>query len=198
MKRIVSLSVSLMAALTLLVGCGSGDAGTETSNGTPSEQSVSSSVEKEELTKDEKPLDVETASTPEGVVNAFFRAFFRGDSEGAYMLLSKRARDAQSENFVAQASESIRWRVVEKSKSNSEGRVFVWVEVEDYAESGKVQRDTLTFAMTRDGDDWRVSGFNVGDVAVDFEESVIVAQEAPEQPRVERTAVRLEETSVIR
>ena len=114
------------------------------------------------------------------------------------MLLSKRARDAQSENFVAQASESIRWRVVEKSKSNSEGRVFVWVEVEDYAESGKVQRDTLTFAMTRDGDDWRVAGFNVGDVAVDFEESVIVAQEAPEQPRVERTAVRLEETSVIR
>ena len=195
MKRIVSLSVSLMAALTLLVGCGSGDAGTETSNGTPSEQSVSSSVEKEELTQDETPLDVETASTPEGVVNAFFRAFFRGDSEGAYMLLSKRARDAQSENFVAQASESIRWRVVEKSKSNSEGRVFVWVEVE---ESGKVQRDTLTFAMTRDGDDWRVSGFNVGDVAVDFEESVIVAQEAPEQPRVERTAVRLEETSVIR
>ena len=131
-------------------------------------------------------------------MNAFFRAFFRGDSEGAYMLLSKRARDAQSENFVAQASESIRWRVVEKSKSNSEGRVFVWVEVEDYAESGKVQRDTLTFAMTRDGDDWRVAGFNVGDVAVDFEESVIVAQEAPEQPRVERTAVRLEETSVIR
>ena len=91
MKRIVSLSVSLMAALTLLVGCGSGDAGTETSNGTPSEQSVSSSVEKEELTQDETPLDVETASTPEGVVNAFFRAFFRGDSEGAFMLLSERA-----------------------------------------------------------------------------------------------------------
>ncbi|MGN0931196.1 MAG: hypothetical protein ACI4NP_05765 [Thermoguttaceae bacterium] len=198
MKRIVSLSVSLMAALTLLVGCGSGDAGTGTSKGTPSEQSVSSSGEMEELTQDETPLDVETASTPEGVVNAFFRSFFRGDSEGAYMLLSKRARDAQSENFVAQASESIRWRVVEKSKINSEGRVFVWVEVEDYAESGKVQRDTLTFAMTRDGDDWRVAGFNVGDVAVDFEESVIVAQEAPEQPRVERTAVRLDETSVIR
>ena len=194
MKRIVSLSVSLMAALTLLVGCGSGDAGTETSNGTPSEQSVSSSGEKEGLTQDATPLDVETASTPEGVVNAFFR----GDSEGAFMLLSERARDAQSENFVAQASESIRWRVVEKSKINSEGRVFVWVEVEDYAESGKVQRDTLTFEMTRDGDDWRVAGFNVGDVAVDFEESVIVAQEAPEQPRVERTAVRLEETSTIR
>ncbi|MGI6402310.1 MAG: hypothetical protein ACOX0A_09445 [Thermoguttaceae bacterium] len=197
MKRIVALSMTLLASAIFATGCckSGGEA-------PPSDASVPQVAPEnnktEELEQDEEPLDVENEETPEGVVNSFFRSFFRGASEDAFALLSSKAQEAQSENFAAQASETIRWRVVEKTKPTTAGVVYVWIEVEDYAETGEIQRDLLTFSLTDDDGDWRVAGFNVGDVAVDFEESVIVAQEAPVAPGEVRAASRIERVSVRR
>ena len=192
MGRIVVSGMMLAAALAFIVGCGSNcdKSGSKTGEAT---QAAPDGGQEEKLEQDDEPLDVENEDAPEGVVNGFFRTFFRGDSDGAFALLSRRAQEAQSENFVAQSSATIRWRVVEKTKPTAQGRVYVWVEVEDYAESGEVQRDMLSFVLTDDQGEWRVSGFNVGDVAVDFEESVIVAQEAPAGPTSARTATRVDE-----
>ncbi|MBR0226189.1 MAG: hypothetical protein IJL92_09050 [Thermoguttaceae bacterium] len=196
MRRIVAMSMMLTAALAFAAGCGSHceKSGAKVDEAT---QATPEGVP-EKLEQDNEPLDVESDETPEGVVNGFFRTFFRGDSDGAFALLTKRAQEAQSENFLAQSSNTIRWRVIEKTKPTSHGRVYVWVEVEDYAESGEVQRDLLTFVTSDDEGEWRVAGFNVGEVAVDFEESVIVAQEAPVAPEVERTAIRVDETKTRR
>lgn len=197
MKRIIALSVALVATLAFAAGCGDCGKKTEPTESTET-RDAGETFDKESLVYDDEPLDVESRETPEGVVNRFFRTFFRGDAEGAFSLLSEKAREAQSENFAAQASDTIRWRVVEKSKPTSRGRVYVWVEVEDYAESGEIQRDALAFAMTNDSGNWRVSGFNVGDVVVDFEESVIVAQETPDAPEPEQMAARIDEMNTTR
>lgn len=195
--RFFALSMTLLAALAFTTGCGSCGGDKNEAQPEASTQSAPESTEQEQLEEDASPLDVESEETPEGVVNSFFRTFFRGDSDGAFALLSEKARESQSENFAAQASDTIRWRIVQKTKPTNRGRVYVWVDVEDYAESGEVQRDTLSFVLTNNDAAWRVCGFNVGDAAVDFEESVIVAQEAPAAP-IERTATRLDETNTRR
>ena len=205
MRALVALSLAATVALAFAIGCGKCERGGQKDNSelqnATEVQDQDQEQETEKLEQDDDPLDVESAETPEGVVNSFFRAFFRGDSDAAFALLSKKAQEAQSENFVAQSSDSIRWRVVEKTKPTSRGRVYVWVEVEDYADNGEVQRDALSFALADDGGIWRISGFHVGEVAVDFEKSVIIAQEAPAAPgaeRVERVASQVDETKTTR
>ena len=205
MRALVALSLVVTVMLAVAFGCAKSE---QTGNQKDAEPGVQNATdvqdqdrEVEKLEQDDEPLDVESEETPEGVVNRFFRSFFRGDSDGAFALLSRNAQEAQSENFVAQPSDSIRWRVVEKTKPTKRGRVFVWVDVEDYAETGEVQRDSLSFALANDEGSWRVSGFHVGDVAVDFEKSVIVAQEAPVAPkseRIERVATQIDATRTTR
>ena len=199
-RVVLSFTVTFALALAFAIGCEK----CQRSGGTKSESAVENATEKldqeeaEKLEQDDGPLDIESEETPEGVVNSFFRTFFRGDSDGAFALLSKKARDAQRDSFIAQSSDSIRWRVVEKTRPTNLGRVYVFVEVEDYAETGRKQRDALSFALSNDDGAWRVSAFHVGDVTVDFEESVIVAQEAPTAPSVERVATRVDETKTMR
>ena len=205
MRTLAALCLTVTVALAFAFGCGKcdrfGNGKSESEIQTETDrQDVETETEK--LEEDEAPLDVESDETPEGVVNGFFRSFFRGDSDGAFALLSKKAQEAQSERFVATGSSSIRWRVLEKTKPTKRGRVYVFVEVEDYADDkGEVQRDSLSFELANDAGAWRVSGFHVGDVNVDFEESVIVAQEGPAAPsgaRVERVATRIDETRTTR
>ncbi len=200
-RVVLSFTVTFALALAFVLGCEK----CQRADGSKNRTDVQGATEKqdqegeaEKLEQDDAPLDVESDETPEGVVNSFFRTFFRGDSDGAFALLSKKAREAQSESFVAQASDSIRWRVLEKTKPTNLGRVYVFVEVEDYSDAGEIQRDSLSFALANDEGAWRVSAFHVGDVTVDFEESVIVAQEAPTAPSVERVATRIDETKTTR
>ncbi len=200
-RVVLSFAVTFALALVFAFGCEKSRRHEGRQN-EPESQSASDKQDQEEeaekLEQDDAPLDVESEETPEGVVNSFFQTFFRGDSDGAFALLSSKAREAQSENFVAQASDSIRWRVLEKTKPTNLGRVYVFVEVEDYAENGEVQRDSLSFSLANDEGAWRVSAFHVGDVTVDFEKSVIVAQESPAAPSVERVASRIDETKTTR
>ena len=179
---LVVVTVALVATLAF-AGCGQKCVESQKGGVTPTQGE--GSVDEEKLEQDTTPLELENEETPEGVVNAFFRTFFRGDSDGAFALLTREAQEAQSENFVAQASETIRWRVVEKSRETPQGLVFVWVECEDVADGGELQRDTLTFALRNDANAWRVTGFSVGEVAVDFEGSQIVAQEERVAPSLQ-------------
>ncbi len=148
---------------------------------------------------DRSAIEIENLDSPEGVVNEFFKTFFSGDDEGAFALLSSKARDAQREQFVTQKSDTIRWRVSQKSKEKN-GVVHVWVDVEDYADSGDIQMDTLTFVIVKDVETWRVAGFQVGDLAVNFEDSVIASLDATEQfddePVPTYTATRESETTI--
>ncbi|MBQ8363075.1 MAG: hypothetical protein IJX36_03985, partial [Thermoguttaceae bacterium] len=115
------------------------------------------------------PLNVEDAESPEGVVDAFFRSFFKGDDDGAFALLTSKAQEATREQFSAQASDTIKWKATKK-ESLDDGRVCVYVDVEDYTETGEIQVEELTFILSDADGAWRVAGFNVGDLAIDFED----------------------------
>ena len=184
MKQI-ALILALFAAAFWTAGCCPNSCQQDSSAGV---DSVDSNVENadeqndaSQLEMDDAPLDVEDPESPEGVVNAFFKAFFSGDDEAAFQLLSPVAQDAQREQFTTQASDSIRWRIIQKTKARS-GRVLALVEVEDYAESGELQMDTLTFVLTRALGHWRIAAFTVGEIAVNFEDNVIdvIAQDDEE------------------
>jgi len=120
------------------------------------------------------PLNVEDAESPEGVVDAFFRSFFKGDDDGAFALLTSKAQEATREQFSAQASDTIKWKATKKAALD-DGRVCVYVDVEDYTETGEIQVEELTFVLSDADGAWRVAGFSVGDLAVNFEERQIDA-----------------------
>ena len=132
---------------------------------------------------DDSPLDVDNPETPEGVVNEFFKTFFSGDDEGAFALLTSRAQEAKREQFAAQESNTVRWRITKKMKP-IRGRVLVQVDVEDYTDSGAIQMDELTFVLTNVDFAWRIAGFSVGDLAINFEDSLqeMIAQEETQEP----------------
>ena len=124
------------------------------------------------------PLNVEDAESPEGVVDAFFRSFFKGDDDSAFALLTSKAQEATREQFAAQASDTIKWKATKKAALD-DGRVCVYVDVEDYTETGDIQVEELAFVLSNADGAWRVAGFSVGDLAINFEERQInaVAQE---------------------
>ncbi|MCF0234212.1 MAG: hypothetical protein HUK22_04450, partial [Thermoguttaceae bacterium] len=111
-----------------------------------------------------------------------FKAFFQGDDEGAFALLTRKAQDAAAEDFVAAANDAVKWNIVRKTAPQND-RVFVFVEVQDYDENGAVQTEELTFELRDDDSHWRVAGFSVGDVAIDYEnkriDSVAQGGDAP-------------------
>lgn len=115
------------------------------------------------------PLNVEDAESPEGVVDAFFRSFFKGDDDAAFALLTSKAQEATREQFSAQASDTIKWKAKKKAALD-DGRVCVYVDVEDYTETGEIQVEELAFFLSDADGAWRVAGFNVGDLAINFED----------------------------
>ncbi|MBQ9811893.1 MAG: hypothetical protein IJM54_01145 [Thermoguttaceae bacterium] len=169
-----SFGFSLVLSLAFLcsfVGCGPQcgipSAPSDNSEAAPSAETPDESTDsKPEL--DETPLDVDNPNTPEGVVNEFFKTFFSGDAEGAFALLTTRAQEAKRDQFNAQESETVRWTITKKTKP-VHGRALVFVDVEDYTDAGSIQMDELTFVLTNDDYTWRIAGFSVGDLAVNFE-----------------------------
>jgi len=126
-------------------------------------------------------IDVENLSAPEGVVDSFFRAFFSGDDDGAFQMLTSKAQKAKRGSFVAQESNCVSWRIIGKTKP-SNGRVKVLVELEDYDDVGEFQTDRLTFLLTKDDSEWRIARFGIGELEIDFEE------QTANDPSVARTA----------
>lgn len=192
MRKIAPLSVLLiLPLLCLAVGCSrcGGDASkTPTPKVESGGNASSESNDQSDYEIDRSEIEIENLDAPEGVVNEFFKTFFSGDDEGAFALLSSKARDAQRDQFSAQKSDTIRWRVSQKSKAKR-GAVHVWVDVEDFTDSGDIQMDSLTFMLVDDMGKWRVAGFQVGDLAVNFEESIIASTETndAEPPRTATT-----------
>lgn len=146
---------------------------------------------------DNSPLEVDNPEAPEGVVNLFFKTFFSGDDDGAFALLTSRAQMVKRDRFLAQESSTVRWRITKKMKP-IRGRVLVLVEVEDYTDSGSIQMDELTFVLTNDDLEWRIAGFSVGDLAVNFEgvKQEAYALENNEEPT--KTARMLDGDSIVR
>ncbi len=182
-------SIIGLSAFIVNVGCCPCGSDCNTDSETPSatstdatgESAPNSETTEEGAEEFNEEIDVENADSPEGVVDAFFKAFFSGDRAAAFALLSTKAREAQREQFAAESSSTIQWQVASKKRGVG-GRVYVTVDVEDYAENGDIKTDSLTFVMTRDAGAWRVAGFNVGEIAVNFEDSVMTRNDKNREP----------------
>ncbi len=171
-RSFVFLLVLSLTLLSSLVGCGDCPRGNDDAptNNSASATGVEETPESDDVQPeiDESPLDVDNPNTPEGVVNEFFKTFFSGDAEGAFALLTSRAQEAKRDQFNAQESDTVRWTITKKTKP-VHGRALVYVDVEDYTDSGSIQMDELTFVLTNDDYAWRIAGFSVGELAVNFE-----------------------------
>lgn len=165
-KRTILLSAALGFCFAL-TGCG----GSSTESDAATDANVPAATESDASADgaETAPLNVEDPESPEGVVDAFFRAFFKGDDDGAFALLTSKAQEATREQFAAQASDTIKWKATKKAALD-DGRVCVYVDVEDYTETGEIQVEELTFILSNADGAWRVAGFNVGDLAIDFED----------------------------
>ncbi len=172
-KRTIWLGAALGFCFAL-TGCG----GSATDGDAATGSNVPAATESDAAGGETAPLNVEDSESPEGVVDAFFRSFFKGDDDGAFALLTSKAQEATREQFSAQASDTIKWKATKKA-SLDDGRVCVYVDVEDYTETGEIQVEELTFVLSDADGAWRVAGFSVGELAINFEERQInaVAQE---------------------
>lgn len=130
-------------------------------------------------------LNIESETTPEGVTQRFFAAFFSGQDEAAWSLLTAKAQEATRENFSAQASDTIEWKVMNKKLEN--GIAYVFVEVSDLNDEGDRAKEELIFALRNDDQRWGVAGFSAGELAVDFESKEIGSLDEPEPERVSQT-----------
>lgn len=172
-KRTILLSAALGFCFAL-TGCG----GSATDGGVAPNSSAPAATESDASGEETVSLNVEDAESPEGVVDAFFRSFFKGNDDEAFALLTSKAQEATREQFAAQASDTIKWNATKKVALD-DGRVCVYVDVEDYTETGEIQVEELTFLLSDADGAWRVAGFSVDDLAINFEERQInaVAQE---------------------
>jgi hypothetical protein len=186
-KRTILLSAALGFCFAL-TGCGG-----SSTDGAP-DSNVPASTESDASGDEGAPLNVEDAESPEGVVDAFFRSFFKGDDDGAFALLTSKAQDATREQFSAQASDTIKWKATKKVALD-DGRVCVYVDVEDYTETGEVQVEELTFLLSDADGAWRVAGFSVDELAINFEERQINAVAQEEDAFSTDDAVRVGQTS---
>ncbi len=190
-KRTVLLGAALGFCFALS-GCGgsSSDGAAESKASVPAATESGASGDDKEAA----PLNVEDAESPEGVVDAFFRSFFKGDDDGAFALLTSKAQEATREQFSAQASDTIKWKATKKVALD-DGRVCVYVDVEDYTETGEIQLEELTFLLSDADGAWRVAGFSVDDLAINFEERQINAVAQDEDSFSTDEAVKVGQTS---
>ena len=191
-KRTILLGVALGFCFAFS-GCGgsSTDADAANANAPAATDADANGGAESETTA---PLNVEDPESPEGVVDAFFRSFFKGDDDGAFALLTSRAQEATREQFSAQASDTIKWKATKKAALD-DGRVCVYVDVEDYTETGEIQVEELTFVLSDADGAWRVAGFSVDELTINFEERQINAVAQEEDAFSGDEAVKVGQTS---
>ncbi|MBR4833086.1 MAG: DUF4878 domain-containing protein [Thermoguttaceae bacterium] len=197
MKRTILWSAALGCCFALS-GCGGSNESVDAPNANAPAASESAPSENgsSPAAPEGESLNVDDPESPEGVVDAFFRSFFKGDDDGAFALLTSKAQEATRVQFAAQASDTIKWKATKKSAVEN-GRVRVSVDVEDYTETGEIQIEELTFALSNADGAWRVAGFSVGDLAINFEARQIaeVAQEGEDSLSGSDETVKVGQTS---
>ncbi len=170
-KDLLSVLILLMAMAMTTAGC----CGKKDATSAPKEENAPAGTDQTAVEAEE--LDVVSESTPEGVTNHFFDAFFSGMDEKAWNLLTPDAQEATRETFVAQASDTIKWNITRVKKDGE--NAYVYVNVSDLNEDGDVASEELIFALRKSAEDsgsanaWGVAGFSAGDLIVNFEEKVL-------------------------
>ena len=159
---------SVAMGVVVFSGCGGGN---QSSSDAPSTGQPAATETTGAAGEESKSLDTSSASTPEGVTNLFFQAFFSGQDKKAWSLLTEKAQIATKENFIAQASDTVDWNITRKSLEND--MAYIFVDVSDLTESGDRSTEELVFALRQDGNRWGVAGFSAGNLAVNFEETAV-------------------------
>lgn len=159
MKVKIVLVFLCVSALISFIGCGAADnksvSPNEATEGTGTDSSAT--------------LDIQSKETPEGVADRFFTAFFSGQDEEARALLTVQAQEATRESFMTQASDTIRWNIVKKSQAESSA--FVFIDVNDLNDEGKMEKEEMIFVLKNQDGRWGVAGFSAGDLAINYEET---------------------------
>ena len=160
--------VSLLLLVVLAVaGCGGADKNEADTKANPAEEAAPD---------DNAVLDTKSPTTPEGITDRFFSAFFSGRDQEAWGLLTEKAQNATKENFVAQASDTVGWEITKKSVED--GMAYVFVNVSDLTDTGDRATEELIFALRSDNGRWGVAGFSAGNLAVNFEETAVESYNA--------------------
>ena len=162
----------LLTVVLVVAGCGGADksdtgAGNDGTPAKPAEESGSA---------DDTALDTKSSTTPEGITDRFFSAFFSGRDQEAWELLTEKAQSATKENFAAQASDTVGWEITKKSVED--GMAYVFVNVSDLTDTGDRATEELIFALRSDNGRWGVAGFSAGNLAVNFEETAVESYSA--------------------
>ncbi|MBQ3331873.1 MAG: hypothetical protein IKF77_01565 [Thermoguttaceae bacterium] len=173
MSKVFYNSALIVVTLLLLVvlaaaGCGGGaDKDQTDTKANPAEEAAPA---------DNAVLDTKSPTTPEGITDRFFSAFFSGRDQEAWGLLTEKAQNATKENFVAQASDTVGWEITKKSVED--GMAYVFVNVSDLTDTGDRATEELIFALRSDNGRWGVAGFSAGNLAVNFEETAVESYNA--------------------
>jgi len=160
-------AVLILVSVVGLAGCGSADKKRD-SQAPAAKPAAEQSTEKP---ADSAALDIKSDKTPEGVTDRFFAAFFSGQDQEAQNLLTSKAQEMTKENFSAQASDTVAWKITKKETAGQ--TAYVFVEVSDLNESGERSSEELIFALRQEESRWGIAGFNAGKLAVNFEETAV-------------------------
>lgn len=170
MFKTIFLSVCLLTfSLLSITGCGQKEGSAPKSDtSAPSRSSAGTSS-----------LNLESAETSEGVTNQFLKAFFGGDDQKSFALLTSLAQKVTKNSFSASANDTIHWDVTSKKEQGSAADVYV--SIRDLDETGNIVQEELVFHVSKEGSSWGVSGFSAGENIVSFEKTAEEPKAAPVQ-----------------
>lgn len=171
MFKTIILSVCLLTfSLLSITGCGQKDSPAPKSDTSAAPSSKTSAVQV-------PSLNLESSETSEGVTNKFFKAFFGGNDQQAFALLTPLAQKVTKDSFAASANDTIRWNVTSKKEQGNTADVYV--SIRDLDETGDIVQEELVFHLAKEGSSWRVSGFSAGENIVSFEKTAEEPNVAP-------------------
>ncbi|MDO5553044.1 MAG: hypothetical protein Q4G68_04730 [Planctomycetia bacterium] len=153
--------VTCIIIMALLASTGCGGKGTPGETGNSPETPATDSSAKE------------SSSTPAGVTNEFFAAFFSGQDAEAFALLTPQAQEATQSSFSADASDTIRWTVGETEINDTTATVYV--HVNDLNDEGNMASETLAFTLRNCEKQWRIAGFSTEGLLINFESQEITS-----------------------
>lgn len=158
MKKNIWLAAALPLIFCVLTGCGKKtDEAAPVGDPTQTHDAVSSEPKSE--------------TSPEGVMDRFLATFFSGKDKEAWSLLTPKAQDATGDNFAAMASDTVAWEITKKTVSGD--LAYLFVNVSDLTDTGDRSKEELIFVLRCNDNRWGVAGFNAGELAVDYEQTVV-------------------------
>lgn len=113
----------------------------------------------------------QSEASPEGVIDRFLSTFFSGKDKEARSLLTPKAQDATGEYFPAITSDTVTWEITKKTVNGD--IAYLFVNVSDLTDMGDRSQEELIFVLRRNDNRWGVAGFSAGELAVDYEQTVV-------------------------